>query len=150
MSSTSKPHYTGHFRHSLDDKNRLTIPSGWRVAHTEEDEFVALPHPDGYILVLPPLEVDRLYDKAAAKDLSDSEAQDVLTQLFAHALTVRFDKQGRVGLTPELLAHAGIAKEAVLAGSLSKFGVWSPERWDTKGQRMDSQTYRDLMRRAGI
>jgi MraZ protein len=134
----------------LDDKNRLTIPSGWRVAHTEDDEFVALPHPDGYIAVLPPAEVDRLYDKAAEKNLSDSEAQDVLTQLFAHALTVRFDKQGRVGLTPELLEHAGIAKDAVLAGSLSKFGIWSPERWDTKGKRMDSQTYRDLMRRAGI
>ena len=150
MSSSSRPRYTGHFRHSLDDKNRLTIPSGWRVAHSEEDEFVALPHPDGYIAVLPPSEVDRLYDKAAEKNLSDSEAQDVLTQLFSHALTVRFDKQGRIALTPELLEHASITKDAVLAGSLSKFGIWSPAGWDAKGQRMDNQTYRDLMRRAGI
>jgi len=134
----------------LDDKNRLTIPSGWRIAHSEEDDFVALPHPDGYIAVLPPLEVDRLYEKAATKELSDSEAQDVLTQLFAHAQTLRFDKQGRFGLNPDLLSHAGIKKEAVLAGSLSKFAIWSPEQWDAKGQRMDPQTYRDLMRRAGI
>jgi MraZ protein len=150
MSSTIKPRYTGHFQHSLDDKNRLTIPSGWRVAHTEDDEFVALPHPDGYIAVLPPPEVDRLYEKAAAKNLSDSEAQDVLTQLFAHAQTLRFDKQGRIGLTQELLVHAGITKDAILAGSLSKFAIWSPERWDVKGRRMDTQTYRDLMRRVGI
>jgi len=150
MPPMNNPRYTGYFRHSLDDKNRLTIPSGWRVAHTEDDEFVALPHPDGYIAVLPPPEVDRLYEKAAAKNLSDSEAQDVLTQLFAHAQTLRFDKQGRIGLTPELLRHAGIAKEAVLAGSLSKFAIWNPEQWEAKGQRMDSQTYRDLMRRAGI
>jgi MraZ protein len=150
MSSTTKPRYTGHFRHSLDDKNRLTIPSGWRVAHSEDDDFVALPHPDGYIAVLPPLEVDRLYEKAATKELSDSEAQDVLTQLFAHAQTLRFDKQGRFGLNPDLLSHAGIKKEAILAGSLSKFAIWSPEQWDAKGQRMDPQTYRDLMRRAGI
>jgi MraZ protein len=150
MPPTTKPRYTGHFQHSLDDKNRLTIPSGWRVAHTEDDEFVALPHPDGYIAVLPPPEVDRLYEKAAAKNLSDSEAQDVLTQLFAHAQTLRFDKQGRIGLTQELLLHAGITKDAILAGSLSKFAIWSPERWDVKGRRMDTQTYRDLMRRAGI
>jgi MraZ protein len=150
MSSTARPRYTGHFRHSLDDKNRLTIPSGWRSTHTEEDEFVALPHPDGYVAVLPPPEVDRIYEKAAAKNLSDSEAQDVLTQLFAHAQTLRFDKQGRIALTPELLAHAGISKDGVLAGSLSKFAIWSPERWEAKGARMDSQTYRDLMRRAGI
>jgi MraZ protein len=150
MSSTTKPRYTGHFQHSLDDKNRLTIPSGWRVAHTADDEFVALPHPDGYIAVLPPPEVDRLYEKAAAKNLSDSEAQDVLTQLFAHAQTLRFDKQGRIGLTQELLVHAGITKDAILAGSLSKFAIWSPARWNVKGRRMDTQTYRDLMRRAGI
>ena len=150
MSSTTKPRYTGHFQHSLDDKNRLTIPSGWRVAHTADDEFVALPHPDGYIAVLPPPEVDRLYEKAAAKNLSDSEAQDVLTQLFAHAQTLRFDKQGRIGLTQELLVHADITKDAILAGSLSKFAIWSPGRWDVKGRRMDTQTYRDLMRRAGI
>ena len=150
MSSTTKPRYTGHFQHSLDDKNRRTLPSGWRVAHTEDDEFVALPHPDGYIAVLPPSEVDRLYEKAAAKNLSDSEAQDVLTQLFAHAQTLRFDKQGRIGLTQELLGHAGIKKDAILAGSLSKFAIWSPGRWDVKGRRMDTQTYRDLMRRAGI
>jgi MraZ protein len=150
MPSSTKPRYTGHFRHSLDDKNRLTIPSGWRYAHTEDDEFVALPHPDGYIAILPPPEVDRLYEKAAAKNLSDSEAQDVLTQLFAHAQTLRFDKQGRFSLVPELLSHAGISKEAVLAGSLSKFAIWNPEQWEAKGQRMDAQTYRDLMRRAGI
>jgi MraZ protein len=150
MPSSTKPRYTGHYRHSLDDKNRLTIPSGWRFAHTEEDEFVALPHPDGYIAVLPPSEVDRLYEKTAAKNLSDSEAQDVLTQLFAYAQTLRFDKQGRFSLTQDLLSHAGLAKEAVLAGSLSKFAIWSPERWKAKGQRMDALTYRDLMRRAGI
>jgi transcriptional regulator MraZ len=150
MPSTSKPRYTGQFRHSLDEKNRLTIPSGWRVAHTESDEFVALPHPDGYIVVLPPLEVDRLYENAAAKELSDSEAQDVLAQLFARAQTVRFDKQGRAGLNPDLLGHAGITKDAVLTGALSKFAIWSPERWEARGQRMDPQTYRDLMKRAGI
>jgi len=150
MPLSTKPRYTGHFRHSLDDKNRLTIPSDWRHAHTEDDAFVALPHPDGYIAILPPSEVDRLYEKTAAKNLSDSEAQDVLTQLFAFAQTLRFDKQGRFGLDPELLAHAGVTKEAVLAGSLSKFAIWSPERWAAKGAQMDAPTYRDLMRRAGI
>ncbi len=150
MPLSTKPRYTGHFRHSLDDKNRLTIPSDWRYAHTEDDSFIALPHPDGYIAILPPSEVDRLYEKTALKNLSDSEAQDVLTQLFAYAQTLRFDKQGRFSLDPELLTHAGVTKDAVLAGSLSKFAIWSPERWAAKGQRMDAQTYRDLMRRAGI
>jgi MraZ protein len=134
----------------LDDKSRLTIPSPWRAAHTDEDEFIAFPHPDGYLAVLPPSAVDRMYDKAVEKNLGDSEAQEVLTQIFAHAQTFRFDKQGRVALATKLLEHAGITKEAVFTGSLVKFAIWSPERWDAKDQRMDNQTYRDLILRAGI
>jgi hypothetical protein len=32
---------TGLFRHMLDDKGRLTIPSGWRYAHAEESDFLS-------------------------------------------------------------------------------------------------------------
>ena len=54
MAQTGKAYYTGLFRHTLDDKGRLTIPSAWRYAHEESDTFLATPHPDGYIAVLPP------------------------------------------------------------------------------------------------
>ena len=46
--------YSGRFEHTLDDKNRLTIPSLWRWVHTDEETFLAIPHPDSYIAVLPP------------------------------------------------------------------------------------------------
>ena len=150
MPPSTKPRYTGHFRHSLDDKNRLTIPSGWRFAHTEDDEFVALPHPDGYIAILPPPEVDRLYEKTAAKNLSDSEAQDVLTQLFAYAQTLRFDKQGRFGVNADLLRHAGIAKDAVLSGMGDTFNILSPARWADMQRATAGENFGDMMRRIGL
>ena len=54
MAQAGNAFYTGLFRHTLDDKGRLTIPSAWRYAHEEQDTFLATPHPDGYIAVLPP------------------------------------------------------------------------------------------------
>ena len=39
------------------------------------------------------------------------------------------DKQGRVLLPAVLREHAGIEKEAVLAGVLNRVEIWSKERW---------------------
>ena len=91
--------YTGLFRHTLDDKGRLTIPSAWRGAHAESDAFLATPHPDGYVAVLPPAEVEKLHAKIAQMALSDGAAQDFAARFFAQTQSFSFDKQGRVATT---------------------------------------------------
>ena len=130
MASISRVLYTGSFRHNLDDKGRLTIPSAWRTPHEESDQFLATPNPDGYISVLPPAEVAKLVEKIAAVPMADAEAQAQIANFFAQSESFTFDKQGRVGLDEGLLKHAGITKEAVLGGSLTKFNIFSPERWE--------------------
>ena len=150
MASLGKPFYTGRFRHTLDDKNRLTIPSAWRAAHGESDTFLATPHPDGYIAVLPPAEMEKLHDKASNKDLMDRDAQDALALFSASSLAFTFDKQGRIGLSDELRRHGAIDKDAVLVGSLNKFSIYSPSRWAQLEQRTAGDNFGDLMRRIGI
>ena len=63
MANPGKAFYTGLFRHTLDEKGRVTIPSAWRSAHQDGDVFLATPHPDGYVAVLPPAEVEKLHAK---------------------------------------------------------------------------------------
>ena len=150
MAQLGKPFYTGLFRHTLDDKNRLTIPSTWRSAHGESDTFLATPNPDGYVSVLPPAEVEKLYAKIAAVPLSDASAQAEIASFFAVTQAFTFDKQGRIGLSDALLQHAGIGKDAVLSGGLSKFNVYSPERWAATVQKSSPATQADFMRRFGI
>ncbi len=150
MAPSGKTFYTGLFRHSLDDKNRLTIPSLWRFAHEESDTFLATPHPDGYVAVLPPAEVEKLYEKVAQKALTDRDAQDALARFFAQTLSFSFDKQGRFGVSADLLAHADITKDAVLVGSLSKFSIYSPGRYQKLVDRTSGEHLGDLMRRIGI
>ncbi len=149
MSSPAKPFYTGSFRHTLDDKNRLTIPSAWRSAHAEGDTFLIVPL-DGYLGVLPPAEAQKLYDRVAAQSLSDSEAQEAAADFFSKTLSFSFDKAGRVMLTPELCFHAGIAKDVVLAGSMNKFNLYSPEHWDRLQAAAALQKPADRLRRMGI
>jgi MraZ protein len=146
----NKGFYTGLFRHTLDDKGRLTIPSAWRGAHAESDTFLATPHPDGYVAVLPPAEVEKLHAKFAQMALSDGAAQDFAARFFAQTQSFSFDKQGRVGINADLLKRAGIAKDAVLVGSLTKFNLYSPERWTKVEARTEGENFGDVMRRLGI
>jgi MraZ protein len=150
MTAPAKSFFTGQFRHTLDEKGRVTIPSAWRAAHAEGDVFLATPHPDGYVAVLPPAEVEKLHGKIAQLALSDGAGQDFAARFFAQTQSFTFDKQGRVGLEAGLLAHAGISKEAVLVGSLSKFNLYSPARWQKVEARTSGENFGDIMRRLGI
>src|SRR6185369_2841718 len=116
MASSGISVYSGRFEHALDDKNRLTIPSAWRWTHTDTETFLAMPHPDNYIAVLPPARVQKLIAQVSEMKLSDSDAQAVKARIFPEALSFTFDKQGRFGVTAGLLSHASIAKDAVLCG----------------------------------
>jgi len=150
MATLGKASYTGLFRHTLDDKNRVTIPSAWRAAHAEGETFLATPHPDGYIAILPPAEVEKLHAKFANVALSDGAAQDFAARFFSETQALSFDKQGRMMFNEELLTQAGITKDAVLVGSLTKFSLYSPERWTRVRERTTGDNYGDIMRRIGI
>ncbi len=150
MSQPQPPLYTGLFRHALDDKNRLTIPSAWRYAHGSDDAFLATPHPDGYIAVLPPAEVDKLRAKIAGIALSDGAGQDFAARFFAQTQSLWFDKSGRMNLSGELLTHSNITKEAVLVGVLTRFNIYSPQCYIKLEERTPGENFGDVMRRLGI
>ena len=152
MAHPSKAFFTGLFRHTLDDKARVTIPSAWRAAHLDGDVFLATPHPDGYVAVLPPAEVEKTprQDRPAGAERL-ARAKDFASRFFAQTQSFFFrHRQGRVGLSADLLEHAGIAKDAVLVGSLTKFNMYSPSRWQKVEARTSGENFGDIMRRLGI
>lgn len=151
MSQANQPIYTSRHRHSLDDKNRITIPSAWRYAHDADDVFLAVPQSGGYVAVLPPAEAAKLRAKIEAVALSDEAGQDFIATFFSKTQQVWFDKAGRIALNDDLRAHAGIkdAGEAILVGGLTKFNVYSPERW-AETQTRAAKDNGDAMRRLGI
>jgi MraZ protein len=111
---------------------------------------LATPHPDGYVAVLPPAEVEKLHEKIAKMALSDGAAQDFTARFFSQTQSFSFDKQGRVGIEAELLKHAGISKDAILVGTLTKFHVYAPSRWEKVEARTAGANFGDLMRRLSI
>ncbi len=142
--------FVGSIRHLLDAKNRLTIPARWRFEGDEGEVYLAVKHPRGYIAVLPPKEVEKIYTQVAQKKLHDDDAQDFLNVFFANAISFGCDKQGRVNLPEDFLQHAGIDREVVLVGAMSKFSIWSPARWAETTQRTSGGNMSDLMKKIDI
>jgi DNA-binding transcriptional regulator/RsmH inhibitor MraZ len=98
----------------------------------------------------PPSEVEKLHAKIAQMTLSDGAGQDFAARFFARTQSFSFDKQGRVGVSAELLSFAGIGKDAVLVGSLTKFNLYAPARWEKVEARTSDASFGDVMRRIGI
>ena len=150
MAQSGTTVYSGRFEHTLDDKNRLTIPSLWRWVHSDTETFLAMPHPDSYIAVQPPARVAKLIAQVSEMKISDRDAQAVKAKIFSEALSFTFDKQGRFGINADLLKHAGIAKDAVLSGMGDTFNILSPARWTDMQRATAGENFGDMMRRIGL
>jgi MraZ protein len=118
----------GEFEHSLDDKNRLTLPARFRRAFAD-GVFVARGI-DPCLLVYPPDGWNDLVDgRMAGLDPFSREARQMSRYLFAGASEAELDKQGRIMLPGPLMKHARLEREIVVAGVRDHLELWAPDAW---------------------
>ena len=121
--------YIGTHDHSLDARNRVSVPASWRVAGDEGNYYFAYAHPEGCIAVLPPVMQDELMQKAKTILQSDLQGQALLRKIFGNGFQFGCDKQGRILLPEALIKHAGIQKGVYLVGLGRNFQIWSDTRF---------------------
>jgi len=149
MVTSSQTFFAGEFRHFIDDKNRITIPSRWRSGRTEE--FLILPEANHqFLLVMPPEEFSRM--SAAAENDSGVSARDrrvFFRQLHARAQHGSADKQGRLVLPEELCKTVGLKGEVALVGGRGRFEIWNLQRWK-KAHEEETPTYQHVANVIGL
>jgi MraZ protein len=121
--------YAGEFRHAVDAKHRVTIPSRWRGE--EGGEFFAVPDPAGnFLMILPPAEFDRVKsDVEANASIAPADRRKFIRRFYALAQLVTVDKQGRILLPEEHCRRLDLGGEVVLIGSHSRMEIWNTQRW---------------------
>src|SRR3979490_2424035 len=94
--------YAGEFLHSIDEKNRITIPSRWR--RDKAEEFILLPEATHqFLLVMSPGEFARSGLGAETNQgISARDRRIFLRQLHSRAQHAIADRQGRLVLPEEL------------------------------------------------
>ena len=118
----------GEYEHTLDDKNRLTLPAKFRQALA--DGVVVARGMDGCLVVYTRENWDA-FVAARMQGLSpfSKEARQMSRFVFAGATEAELDKQGRVIVSPSLAEHAGLGREVVVAGVRDHVEIWDRASW---------------------
>ncbi len=122
---------TGVHEHTIDDKNRLTLPARFRQSFADGvvvtrgiEQCLAVYTREGW--------EDFMSSRLAGLDRFSSEARDMNRYLFSATVDGKLDKQGRVTLPADLMAKANLGRDVVVTGAGEYLEVWDPEAWRTK------------------
>jgi len=132
MSTQNTGKFFGEYRHTVDDKGRLTIPSQWRpeMVSTSND-FLALPSlTERSVTVYPPKMIEQLYERFSQISMGDQDGQRAIRRIMSMAHNFACDKQGRINLNEKLIKHASLKKSVVLLGEASKFKIFDESFYD--------------------
>lgn len=129
MTETSKP-YFGEFYHAMDEKNRVTVPAGWR--HQPDGEtFYTIPHQTmDCLIVMPPEEFATVESKVNENpEITPAQRRSFIRLFYSRARQVSTDRQGRILVPDEHRTPVGLQSEVVLVGGSARFEIWDPGRW---------------------
>jgi MraZ protein len=119
--------FLGEFPHSLDDKGRLILPAKFR-APLEHGAVIAAGQ-GKCLAVYTPTEWDQVAARAQEVARQGGNGMTAARAVFALASPVTPDKQGRVPIPPQLREYAGLDREVVVAGALTRIEIWDAPRW---------------------
>ncbi len=120
--------FRGTFDHTLDAKNRLTVPSKFRAALA--DGVVLARGSERCLEVWPAGDYEELHG-GALKGLNPiaPEARELRRRIFGGAFDTELDAAGRVMLAPKLIEHAGLGREVAIVGAGDCLEVWDRRAW---------------------
>jgi len=118
----------GEYEHTLDDKNRLTLPAKFRRAF--EHGCVVSRGLDGCVSAwtLDGWE-NHKETTVSTLNLLSREGRQMHRYFLSGATDATPDKQGRVTIPPVLLAHAKLGRDVVIHGANDHLEIWDRDAW---------------------
>lgn len=136
----------GEYRHSIDQKGRLNFPSKLREALGET--FIITKGLDNCLFVYRMAEWDKLVEQTAA--LPMSKARAIQRFIFASAVSVEPDKQGRVLIPQTLRDHANLIDDVTVIGVSNRAEIWNTDSWNASNAELTSELVAEAMDELGF
>ena len=119
----------GEYRHNIDDKKRLVIPSKFRSELG--DEVVLTRGLDKCLFIYSKAEWNKIVDKLKNLPFTRKDARNFTRFFLSGATVCEFDQSGRISITSPLIEYADVTKECVIIGANDRLEIWSKESWDS-------------------
>ena len=138
---------SGEYKHSLDPKNRIFIPAKHRE-ELGESFVVSKSIRERCLRVYSMAEWDAYIEPIKRLDGKDKDR--IIRALSRNAAQVSADSQGRIILTPDLIAHAELEKNAVIVGCGGYAEIWSDVNYAAMVEEEDLAGMKDLLESFGL
>jgi MraZ protein len=120
--------FRGHYEHSLDSKDRLTVPAKFRDALSGGVVLVAGLEP--CVWVFPASGYESFSEQFIGTASPLTKRGRVLRRHFhGESFDEKVDSNGRVHLPKRLVEEAGLEGTCVVIGMEDYFEVWNTKRW---------------------
>ena len=144
--------FIGEYAYSLDSKGRVNIPAKFRQTLSEDNEntFVIARGMDPCIWVYPLAQWKKIETNLRSLSSLSKIHRTFVRNTARYASPSTYDKQGRITLTPSLIEYAGLEKDALIIGMVSKMEIWNPvqlDKIDNETIKIDPATYDKLAKK---
>jgi MraZ protein len=120
--------FIGTHDHSLDPKGRVILPRKFRDELGQDMVFTK--GIERCLYLFPLAEFAAFADKLRSLPLTERPSRDFVRVFVAGANQETADSQGRVVIPQPLRDYAGLSKDVVVIGQLSRIELWDKGEWD--------------------
>ena len=117
----------GEYTHSIDDKNRLSLPAKFRQEMGKK--IVVTPGLDGCLWVFIQKEWKKIEEKLNQSSLLTADNRSFNRFMFAGAVEEEVDSIGRILIPDFLREHANLKSKVVVICVSSRVEIWNEKTW---------------------
>jgi len=130
--------FVGEYKHSIDEKGRLAVPSKFRASL--KGGAVITKGLDNCLFLYSASEWKKFAEKLVELPISQANSRAFKRHMLAGAMDVKLDGQGRVIIPDYLRKFAKTGKKVVLAGLYDKIEIWDEDEWEKYKKATESQS----------
>jgi MraZ protein len=121
----------GEYRHTIDDKNRLSLPAKFRQEMGKK--VVITPGLDSCLFVFTTKEWNKISEhlSVTGSSLLQADNRSLNRYLLGRAVEVDIDASGRMLIPEHLRIRAHLEAKVVFIGVKDRVEIWDETRWNT-------------------
>ena len=127
----------GEYRHTIDTKKRLAIPS--KLRRELGSRAVITRGLDNCLFIFPLSQWNKLVEKLSKLPLGQKDTRGFIRLMLAGAGEVKLDQLGRILIPDYLKQYAGLKKNIVIAGVYNRLEIWDEAKWNLFKQSTEKE-----------
>ena len=145
--------FYGTYDYTIDDKNRLSIPSKYRkvMSQLKQNTFIISTLEDSCLTLYPYSTFkERIVKRIEELPQMDDHANEIRRKIGTNTTDAPLDNQGRIFIPASYCQHAKIEKKVKIIGCMNKIELWDPELYEKVSQKPDAKSLKEELKRYRI